>query len=85
MLRTTNCQQNLRKFHRLDKIEEFSTLSVIGRGGCSNVLLVRHLNSNLEFALKIVRKKKKFNSTAIRIENEILNLSKRSPFIVPFY
>lgn len=69
-------------------LEDFVTLSVIGKGTYAKVLLVRHLKTGKLCAMKTLRKSKLKNDRQknyIKIEKEILTLVSLHPFIVKLY
>lgn len=72
--------------HSSQRLSKYSTVSVIGQGSFSRVLLVRDKTSNILYALKIIKKDKVDGATQlvnITTERNILK-SVAHPFIIGF-
>lgn len=69
-------------------LDKFSTISVIGKGSYAKVFLVRNLEDNNLYAMKVLNKERvelKKQETHVKTERDILVEMNRSPFLVNFY
>lgn len=48
----------MQKINKKTTLEDFTTISLIGKGSYASVILVRHKESNILYAMKVLKKKK---------------------------
>lgn len=69
-------------------LDKFNTISVIGKGSYAKVILVRNIEDNKLYALKVLNKERvelKRQETHVKTERDILVEMNRSPFLVNFH